>query len=115
MVLHTDKFNEKKMVRRVRACQQCGMAWRTFEDASVCRDCGNPDSNVTNSEKYEESIRRTRNCPTCRLVWKTFETVIDDHCVIDFKPFEISEAAYKRRRKPEYYADRIKAQLGLPL
>ncbi len=60
LIIHTQKY--QSLVRRVRFCQQCGMAWRTFEDSPVCRDCGHEDSDVTSSEKYEETIRRTRKC-----------------------------------------------------
>jgi len=111
LIIHTQKF--KSLVRRVRFCQQCGMAWRTFEDSPVaCRDCGNPDSSIINSEKYEETVRRTRKCPVCALAWKTYETVIDDYSVIDFEPHEVDEEVFKRRRRPEY-ATSTKAQLSL--
>lgn len=112
IIIHTQKF--KSTVRRVRCCQQCGMAWRTFEESPVCRDCGTEDSAVTNSEKYEETVRRTRKCPQCQLAWKTYEAIIDDYSVIDFKPHKIDEEVYKRRRKIEY-APRAKAQLELSL
>jgi len=122
IVIHTQKFTHTQeftsIIRRVRACQQCGMAWRTFEDSPGCRDCGFEDSSVINSvinsEKYEETVRRTRKCPNCPLTWKTYETVIDDHCVIDFKPHVIDEEIFKRRRRPDY-ATSTKAQLELPL
>ena len=111
-VIHTQKF--QSLVRRIRACESCGMAWRTFEDSPVCRDCGHEDSDVTNSEKYEETIRRTRKCPECPLVWKTYETVIDLYAVIDFKTNKVAESVFKRRKRPDY-ATRTKAQLELPI
>lgn len=110
IIIHTQKYSST--IRRVRACQQCGMAWRTYEEAPVCRDCGHRDSDVTNTEKFQETIKRTRRCPVCPLVWKTYEIVYDNHNVVDFKPYIIDEEVFKRSRKPEYVTH-SETQLGL--
>ena len=113
IIVHTQKFSN--IVRRNRACTNCGMSWRTFEDNPVCKECGNKDSDVTSSEKYEVTIRRTRKCPKCPLVWKTYESIIDEHSVVDFMPCTIIEEVYKRKRKYDDYAIRTKTQLPLSL
>lgn len=98
LVIHTEKF--RSVVRRVRACQQCGMPWRTFESNPIC-GCGHIDSDVISSEKYDETVRRTRRCGDCKRNWKTYETVIDEYGVIDFEPHIIDEEKIKKGMRPD--------------
>lgn len=90
VVIHTTKF--QTLVRRVRACHQCGMAWRTFEPETRCPQCGGiGGGSITSSQKFDEVVVRTRKCQECQTSWKTHETVIDEYGAIDFDEHIIDE------------------------
>lgn len=94
-VILTQKY--RTTVRRVRFCQQCGMAWRTFEDSPVCCDCGTRDSNVISSDRFTSTVVRARKCPTCNRSWKTYENVIDEYRTKQFLPRVAEEPFFKRK------------------